>query len=378
MKTDFSFLASHLTHQDRGSQSQSAPTTDLKTATLSIIHREPLTFDADPPAPDQCGLFIHPNEFNPQNFLKALENRRGVYLGVGTFRTLSAIGMGSFDHAVLLDYDHGTVLFNKANLSVIAHASNREEYLSKLFRTPIDRATLLTVDRSEEAAQTALGNPGIGLDDLSTERPRHLFSRKDLAALRTDFSRVEQWQSTIFGSDAIFNKVREMARCERVSVRCGDFVNGTRALPSLARALNDRALKISVIDLSNLTAHFNPEGFFPPNWTPTTPAPAATPQRDGWRRLSWNLSCLPATQDAVVLCTDFYTMPSCRPRYASWSYSSLALNEYTEALSEPDVRVAQRRLKDISNDSFINITKELETPLRVRTVPDFLRTRMFT
>jgi hypothetical protein len=379
MNIDLSLLASSLPHQDR-IHSHGAPTTitNLGTAPLPTIRRAPLDFDADPPAPDQCGLFIHPNEFNPQNFLKALENRGGVYLGVGTFRTLSAIGMGSFDHAVLLDYDHGTVLFNKANLSLLCRYANREEYISKLFHTPIDRATLAKIDRSEENAVAVLGNPIVSADELSSGRPRHIFSRSALAALRRDFSTPEQWGATIFGSDWIYSKVREMATEGRITARCGDFVNGKRALRSLASALNARGLKISAIDLSNLSAHGNPCRAFAPQWSPTSIDTGPRAERDNWIKLAWNLACLPTTLDALVLCTDQYTMPSCRPRYASWSYSSLAIDEYIEALSDPDITTAQARLKDISNDPFINITRDLETPVRRNLVPEFMRARMFT
>lgn len=338
----------------------------------------PLSFDSDPPAPDQCGLFIRPNEFNPQHFHKALIGREGVYIGVGTFRALGAIGVGKFDHGVLLDYDHGTVLFNKANLSLICRSSTREEYLSRLFRTSLDKTILSRIDTSGESAREALGNPPIGLDEVSDARPRHIFSKKDMAGLRIDFASQEQWRATLFGSDSIFETVREMASSGRITAHCGDFVNGTRAIPSLTRALDQRGLRVSVIDLSNLAAHINPERAFAPNWSPDNAPPAQLPQADAWIRLSWNLSILPASRDAVVLCTDFYTMPTCRPRFASWSYSSLALSEYVMALREPDIAYARARLQDISNDSFINITREVENPHAARYRPDFIRAKSFT
>ena len=349
-------------------ESMSAPSPELA----------PLSFDADAPAPDQCGLFIRPNEFNPQNFHAALLDRQGVYVGVGTFRALGAIGVGSFDYGILLDYDHGTVLFNKANLSLVCSSASRVEYLARLFRAPIDREGLNAIDASAESAACALGKPSTRLDDISEVRPRHIFSAKDLVEIREDFASPAQWRATIFGNDAIFERVKSMATAGRIVVGCGDFVNGAKALSSLSKALTERGLLISVVDLSNLAAHVDPDRAFAPNWSPDATSPAPLPQRDAWMRLSWNISRLPTTRDAVVLCTDFYTMPSCRPRFASWSYSSLALVEYASALREPGIDQAKSRLKDISNDSFINITRDLESPHIRRHSPDFMRAKSFT
>lgn len=263
---------------------------------------------------------MHPNEAHPEKFREALEGKSGVYLGVGTFRTLSALGMGNFSHGVLVDSSPDVVEFNRANLELIARAGSRRAYLSALVGCPISERELESLDKGEfpDSFNKKLRKPGRypGTQDPLQRIPSFPaemtkafsgFTPFFLGRNRGLFESQSQWQATIFGSDEIFSKIQSMVSRGEISVVNVDLAGVySRGLDSVGAALRKQALAVSVIDLSNVLDQ------------PQFPLKLGS--------VVTNLRGLPLASDAVVLTT--------HPRADPYQYGSVLFDYRVEKFSD--------------------------------------------
>jgi len=220
------------------------------------------------------GGYIVPNEHNSHLYAPVLKGKPGALISVGTFRSLNDAAMGEFSHVVLLDQDHMTTAYNRSNVDLIANSRDRFEYLANLFgANPAEVEPLLRDVRAGRLSDKMF----LGLLNSSKVGG----SRFDIGpALSKAAENSAQWNSTYYGSDAGFAKIRKMALDGRILAVSGDLA-GARVMPAIARGLTERGIQVSAVDISN--AH---ESVY-----------------SRWSEFIGNLRALPLRPDASVLFT---------------------------------------------------------------------------
>lgn len=212
----------------------------------------------DEVAQNHWGGFLWPNEFWLEDFARAVEKKEGVYLGVGTFRTLGMLGLGNFSHGILLDYDSTVVKFNRANLQLIKTSKDRCEYLSRLFGADLTEADIVQLDSGKIPSKLnslERNSPAEDIFQMNQARPAQL------SALRQQYMRRrDQWRMAIFGSDKIFSRVKALAEADQIKVVLGNVTEEGPALTSIRRELTKSGVEISVVDTANVGDSFDSDG----------------------------------------------------------------------------------------------------------------------
>lgn len=210
----------------------------------------------EPPRPttersSSDGTFIFPNEIEMSRFASVVKGKEHVAVGVGTFRMIQLAALGDFEKVVLFDYDDLVTQFNREHIKLLAAAKNRKVYLSQIFE------------------------------------PSSFLRPSQACLIRTSFAQIASCgindiEKIFFLNDGQFKKVRSFARAGGFHVMSGDLT-GTKTMKDLARDLNRRKKRVSILDISNAHEYFS--------------------TRYEWANFVDNLKSLPWAADALLLLT---------------------------------------------------------------------------
>jgi len=209
---------------------------------------------------DDLPEFTWPNEFRAGEWGEALRGRKGTYLGVGTFRTLHGFAMGDFERAVFVDINPQITTVNAALITLLAKAESRGEFLEVLTGETYTPQRLEILDHGEDS-----------VDDIEKAAPKSRRAAKTLAELPAATRKVfrlfqesgsekindlrrkygaGEWAHTVFGSDAVYERVHRAAGENRFTAITADLAQKEQMLP-LVRELKSVGTKVSVVDTSN-------------------------------------------------------------------------------------------------------------------------------
>ena len=235
------------------------------------------------------GRFIWPNEEGDADQVLWVKNRSGALISVGTFRTLNVGTIGGFSEIIQVDYDVLTVAFNRLILEFLREAKTREEFLvlllgdelrpgfetrlgfrgksaylsSILFHAVIGKPQLnsdicsrlplvsisyfhrLGLHQDQAFNQPPVGVQSAGLCELL---PAWIFQSYDLGkyvAVGGGFD-----ESTILGSDVLYDRARKLARDGKISVVLLDLTS-RESFMDFVKTLNENGTQISAVDISN-------------------------------------------------------------------------------------------------------------------------------
>ena len=270
-------------------------------------------------------IYFWPNEKDPHVFRPSIKDKTGVYIGVGTFRTFSALGMGQYSHGILMDYNRDTGKFNTANLLLIQSCTDRKAYLSGLFGVEISSKMMSDLDAGTSPEEWKSLDQRAKADPLRTHEilTKNATPQKLWELSNKIFPTPEQWQATIFGSDAIFRRIKVLTEKGAIDVVSGDIANRKESFSSMQRELRAKKLTVSTVDISNVLGAVG---------------------NDKTQTIVDNFRQLPLADDAILLFTsDHFRFPHEVIEERGWSYSFMEFKKFpkSEIIEKTEPAVAK-------------------------------------
>lgn len=298
----------------------------------------------------KLGYGISPNEFRHDFFAPHLSKKEGIFVSVGTFRSLNESACGNFSKIILMDYDENVSKFNFANLELIARNKNRRKYIAQLatgkyphqwakyydgygtdqeFIKEIKKYVLSPSYQFETKGLKFILSPTIvkKIEELVQDGTwktsmMEMFSDQNQWGYSSldRFFQNQTWNKTLFGSDSIYQKINRDILQGKTHVINGNLAS-SKTSSYLTKLANDSKEKISVLDISNADSHL-------------------AKGNEGKKRLtqlSSFINDLPFSEDAILLTTNKNAEVMTGYRGASttsdhWSYFIHTPESYTSKL----------------------------------------------
>ncbi len=208
----------------------------------------------------QMDSYIIPNENYFDAYARILGKRRGAYIGVGTFRIFNSVQYGNFDVVIGIDYQKGSVVFNKFILRCLLESSNRYEFLAMIFGKNFDSRMMRLMVRGK-ASKASFQKWLFSEKDLNQQAsvifgnefgPRATFTYN---RLRLGFDTISRktpsaWNHSILGSDNAYAKAKQYAHDGKFIFIMGSLT-GKNTMADTARFLRAKGIPVSVLDPSN-------------------------------------------------------------------------------------------------------------------------------
>lgn len=280
------------------------------------------SFIKDEPSPIADGSFIPPNEHDSFVYSDLIKDQSGALISVGSFRTLDRSAQGNYSVVFMLDYDTVMTEFNRLNLELIARSHDRLEYVQRLLGKFISPRKSEFEFFNDLAGQSA--SPDSSSDPVESRIAQildHAYPtggtiRTKLAGeILRDINRADRKQTSLFGSDVVFAKVKERIQNRSIIVVNGSLI-GEEALHAIGRAVRLNDQKISAVDLSNSLDHIQLQNLKSPGIV---------------KKLLRNLAELPLSHDAQILFTANALLIGERDRTDLWAYFAMNWREFSEA-----------------------------------------------
>ena len=283
---------------------------------------------AEPETEALRGLpFIAPNEFDSRLYEPWVRNQTGALISVGSFRTLTTAGLGSFSHVVLFDYDPRVQGFNRFNLELVGRSASRLEYLNSLFELELTPEELRIAQSSfaeEQRLLRAKLEPKLAAKTLLSWS--NTYAAPYAESVSKDMRKIilseylgqetsERWLNSIFGSDLIFKRVQRLVHSGSVEIVQGSLV-GAREMLELGARLRQKGIHVSVVDVSNAPRKFRSD-------TSGDISPL--------RHFVANLKTLPNNGSTLVLETGNSWLPR-RAHADQWNYYVIPWEEYLASM----------------------------------------------
>lgn len=267
------------------------------------------------------GAYIFPNEIYADRWKPVLRDKKGVYIGVGTFRVFNTAVYNDFEHIFMLDVDEGVTRFNRIVLELMRECKTREELLSYLsgYRiTPEAKAPFKELparywDKLPSPLREEYERAFI-LDNF--RQPFRL--EPELKALRDGEWKISELmrgtdtnKNTITASDELYQIARRQVMANRFTVVHGS-ISGLESMRDIAIALRKTNKVVSALDVSNAIGYLS-----------------------GYKALSANLSLLPFAPDAVILHTmadDYFTLKPRGTPGDKWIYHASRVPRFQDQL----------------------------------------------
>lgn len=192
-------------------------------------------------------IYVVPNEIHPEEAQPIVkEAKPGVYLSVGADRGfLGAAQTPGATHLLLMDLSPEVIFYNQVNIALLRASGSLDEYLR--LRSGGDPALW----------KKAASHPSLTEADRKILRDPGVFSKFDtFQKPATERLLQPEWfkGSSYLKDPQLFGRLQKMAREDKIQVIQGNL-NDEKFLASIGRALEEKKLPVSVVDISNAWDH---------------------------------------------------------------------------------------------------------------------------